>query len=93
LNNPVIQDKFNIVSASLQEYEDLSSGSVISWPEGQQKKIASELKVANFLYRAYSMSQHTGFRQSGEKSMQTVRNLYREYRKGLQPNQKGYPHQ
>jgi hypothetical protein len=90
LHNPSIQDKFDIISTSLQEYEHNESGTVLSWPEGQQKKIASELQIANFHYRAYSMSQNTDFRQSGEKSLQTVRDLFRDYRNHPNTSKKGY---
>jgi hypothetical protein len=90
LHNPVIQDKFDIVTATLQEYEHYASGTVHSWPEGQQKKIASELQLANFHYRAYSMNQNTDFRQSGEQSLQTVRDLFRDYRNRPNTSKKGY---
>ncbi len=83
LHNPVIQEKFDTVSASLQEYEYQSPGSVNTWPEGPQKTIASELHATNFHYRAYSMSQHNDFRQEAEKSLQKVRQMLREYMERL----------
>ncbi len=80
LNNPIVQDRFNRVSATLKKYEARSSGTVHSWPEGQQKKIVTKLQAANFHYRAYSMSQSLDYRKSGEKSLQSARDLFRVYR-------------
>jgi hypothetical protein len=79
LDNPVIQKKFYTVSASLKKYENLSTGTVNSWPEGQQKKIASEVYSVNFLYRAYSLTQHDEFRLKAEKSLIKVQELFHDY--------------
>jgi hypothetical protein len=90
LNNPVIQNKFYTVSASLKQYEDRSLGTVYSWPEGQQKKIASEMYRVNFLYRAYSLTQNDEFRLKAEKSLITVQELFHDYISHAMTGKTGY---
>ncbi len=90
LQNPALQKKFEKISSTLDEYEDYSANPVYSWPEGQQKKIASELHAANFLYRAYSMSQYDKFRQDGEKSLKIVRDNYHDYLNAMKSGKKLY---
>ena len=56
LRNPGVREKFDDIRAGLTQYEKYVLASVNKWPDGQQKKIASELHETNFLYRAYSLS-------------------------------------
>jgi hypothetical protein len=79
LKNPELQKQFDDLRTVLNEYEKYAPKNFNYWPAGKQKDIASKLYTTNFLYRAYSLSQHNEYRQNAEKSLQKARELFREY--------------
>ena len=79
LRNPGVREKFDDIRTGLTLYERYIMASVKQWPEGQQKKIASELHEVNFLYRAYSLSENNRFRKQAESSLHKTRELYFDY--------------
>lgn len=90
LKNPEIQAKFNRIGAELQEYEGYGRGSIQTWHDGRQKEVAERLHTTNFLYRAYSLSQHDLFREKAEMHLMKARELYQDYAGTAGTNERVY---